>query len=187
MFKMNESSLSTPALQDTDTTARRGVCLLLVLLSLQVATPGPGQVPGAPESATPIAVEGPAFVALRVADVEAAAVWYAHVFGLESKKSLNGEANAFSIRILGNDRVTVELIEQNGTAPPPERHHGLFKVGFYVDDVTRTLGRLRALGVVSPNEDVTVFVDEPLSVRSFLIRDLEGNRLQFFERCGETC
>lgn len=127
------------------------------------------------------------FVAIRVRDVEAVADWYTRVFGLEVKKTLDGEGGAFSIRILGNHMLTVELIEQIGTEEPPERHHGLFKAGFFVDSAARALEQLRSAGAVASDEQVTVFVDEPLAVRSFLLRDPEGNRLQFFERCGDSC
>lgn len=131
-----------------------------------------------------IHVEGPTFVAVRVRNVAAATVWYSKTFGLDPKKTLDG---AFSIRILGNDTLTVELIEQRGTEAAPTRHFGLFKMGFFVDDVAQTLEQLRALESIPRDEQITVFVDEPLAVRSFLIRDPEGNRLQFFERCGSDC
>ena len=165
--------------------------ILLVLACavsvLAVSTATSAQAPPAAQEEATITVTEPVFVALRVRDVEAATDWYQRVFGLDVKKTLDGEDNAFSIRIVGNDTVTVELIEQRGTEEPPGRHHGLFKAGFYVDDAARALERLRASGAVAPDEQVTVFVDEPLAVRTFVIQDPDGNRLQFFERCDDIC
>lgn len=151
------------------------------------APPPSAQGSGSQPSRASIAVAEPTFVAIRVRDVGAMDDWYSRTFGLDRRKTLDGEGGAFSIRILGNETLTVELIEQNGTEDAPDRHIGLFKIGFYVDDATQSLAQLRALGAVAPDQDVTVFVDEPLGVRTFVVRDPEGNRLQFFERCGDAC
>jgi hypothetical protein len=53
-----------------------------------------------------------------------------------------------------------------------------------VADIEAFRRRLDGLGV---DQDAQIFVDEALHVRSFVFRDLEGNRVQVFQRCGEAC
>lgn len=122
-------------------------------------------------------LSGDAFVAIRVADVAAAAAWYARVFDLREVNRLEGDA--YSIRILSGGGLSVELIQQPRVPRPEERHLGLFKAGLFVDDAEQYLQLMRSRGV---DTDEATFVDEALLLRSFVMRDLEGNRLQVFSR-----
>ena len=167
---------------------RAGVLVLLGIAALGSLHGQAVSAQSSPRSpAQAVVVDESTFIAIRVRDVARMAEWYAGTFGLEPKKSLDGDSGSFSIRILGNEVLTVELIEQRGTEDVPDRQIGLFKVGLYVEDAKRALAQFRALAAIPPHEDVTVFVDEPLDVRTFVIRDPEGNRLQFFERCDGAC
>jgi catechol-2,3-dioxygenase len=138
----------------------------------------------APNGAPEFAIVGPAFLALQVADVESAATWYSTVFSLSPVNEIDAADGRYRIRILTSPALTVELIESRGIARAPERHLGLFKFGFYVDDIEAAFHWFRSAGVETDN---STFVDSALSVRSFLMRDPEGNRLQVFARCGESC
>jgi catechol 2,3-dioxygenase-like lactoylglutathione lyase family enzyme len=131
-----------------------------------------------------IGLTGDSFVAIRVADVEAAARWYHQALGLEEVKRIEGDDRAYSIRILSGNVLSVELIQQRDVTDPTDPHLGLFKVGFYVADVEAYHERLAGLGV---DVDPQVFVDDVLGVRSFVFRDPEGNRLQAFQTCGASC
>jgi catechol 2,3-dioxygenase-like lactoylglutathione lyase family enzyme len=122
------------------------------------------------------------FVAVRVADVEASATWYATVFDLVEVHRI--DEPTYSIRILRGEGLNVELIEQQGVARAPARHLGLFKAGFFVRDIDTFFSAMQQRGV---DTDAATSVDDALSVRSFVMRDLEGNRLQVFERCAERC
>ena len=141
--------------------------------------------PGCAGAQTPeFNVVAPTFVALQVRDVDAAEEWYASVFGLSLANSIDAESGAYRIRILSNDLVRVELVEEGRAAAPPARHFGLFKAGIFVDDAEAALRALRQGGV---DTDDDTFFDSALNVRTFVIRDLEGNRIQFMEVCGPSC
>ncbi|MEM7417480.1 MAG: VOC family protein [Gemmatimonadota bacterium] len=121
-------------------------------------------------------------MAVRVADLDAALDWYSEVFALQEVNRL--DRGGLSIRILAGEALSVELIHQEGVRRPEGRHLGLFKSGIFVRDIEGFLARMQAHGV---DADDAVFVDHALQMRSFVMRDLEGNRLQLFERCAERC
>jgi catechol 2,3-dioxygenase-like lactoylglutathione lyase family enzyme len=130
-------------------------------------------------------VVGRTFVAIQVRDEVAAADWYIGVFGLEEVNRLEAADGPYSIRILSGGGISVELIRNHATsARTTEPPLGLFKAGFYVDDIEATLAWLRSRGV---DTDRTVFTDPALQARTFTFRDLEGNRWQAFEPCGADC
>ena len=128
-------------------------------------------------------IRGPAFVALHVEDVERAAAWYSRVFSLSPAKEIDADGGRFRIRILAGANLTVELIEM-GAVAAPQRHLGFFKFGLYVDDIDAAFEWFRGAGV---DIDDSTFVDEALSVRSFVMRDPSGNRLQVFASCDGAC
>lgn len=127
---------------------------------------------------------GPGFLALRVANAPDAAAWYRAAFSLETANEIDAPDGRYRIRILTSPSLTIELIEMQETAEPPARHLGLFKFGIFVDDIEAAFDWFGAAGV---DRDDSIFVDEALSMRSFLMRDPEGNRLQVFARCVDSC
>ena len=129
-------------------------------------------------------IVGFSFAAIQTTNVDDAADWYRSTLGLAEVKRSEADDGAYSIRILARGGLTIELLRVRGTEAPPERHLGLFKAGFYVDDVEAAYESMRARAV---EMDARVFVDEPLQVRSFVFRDPDGNRLQVFERCDGPC
>lgn len=137
-----------------------------------------------PDGLPKFQILGPGFFALQVADIESAVDWYSTGFSLSPVKEIDDPDGRYRIRILTSPTITVELIEMLDISQAPERHLGLFKFGFFVDDIEAAFHWFRAEGVAT---DAAIFVDEALSVRSFLVRDPEGNRLQVFAYCGESC
>ena len=73
----------------------------------------------------------------------------------------------------------MELIRQRGTAVSSVTRVGFFKAGFFVDDIEAAFAWLRGRGV---DTDDAIFTDDALGARSFVFRDIYGNRLQVFER-----
>ncbi len=123
------------------------------------------------------------FFAIQVEDDSSAAEWYQSVFGLEEVNRL--AAADLAVRILTGPGLTVELIRMDDALPRPEGpQRGLFKVGFMVDDIEGALAWLKGRGVEA---DHTISMDRALQVRTFVLRDLEGNRLQVFEPCDGNC
>lgn len=127
--------------------------------------------------------QGSSFFALLVSDVVAAQAWYEQQFGLEQVKEAAVEGR-FAIRILANEHLTVELIERTGATKPDGPHHGHFKAGLFVDDLDAAFAWFQSRDI---GMDERIVVDETLSVRTFVLRDLEGNRIQLFERCAGNC
>ena len=78
---------------------------------------------------------GPGFVAVRVADVEAAATWYREVFDLAQVNQIDADDGAYNIRLLSGEGLNVELLQQRGAQLAPERPLGLFKMGLFVTDL----------------------------------------------------
>jgi catechol 2,3-dioxygenase-like lactoylglutathione lyase family enzyme len=131
---------------------------------------------------SPAQLVGDAFVAVRVQDVEAASSWYIGVFDLVEVNRV--EAADYSIRILTGPGLSVELIQQSGDVEPAGRPFGLFKSGIFVRDIDAFYREMQRRGVSTDHE---VFVDRALQMRSFVMRDPEGNRLQVFQRCAADC
>jgi imidazolonepropionase-like amidohydrolase/catechol 2,3-dioxygenase-like lactoylglutathione lyase family enzyme len=130
------------------------------------------------------AIVGPSFLAIQVRDADRASEWYRRAFGLEEIRSLEAEGGGYSIRILHRAGLTLELIRLNSATDGPTQQIGLFKAGWYVDDIDAAYSWLHALGT---NMDERVFVEETIQARTFVLRDHEGNRIQLFERCTPVC
>lgn len=145
---------------------------------------------GTPVAAQPPAVERPAifssrgaFFAVSVADLEAGIRWYSEKLGL----SVVMRPPAGGMAALEGGGLIVELIEDPAArpmrvaAPAVTRDylvHGIFKAGIVVDDWEGLLAALR-------ERDVPIamgpFPATPEQRANLLIRDNEGNYLQFFD------
>jgi catechol 2,3-dioxygenase-like lactoylglutathione lyase family enzyme len=157
---------------------------LVLALSGVAATARQAAAQDAPPE-RPFSVVAQTFVAVLVEDADSAARWYARVLGLTEVNTIDGGDGRYSIRILEGQGLTVELIRLRGAeAPEADRPLGLFKVGFFVDDIDAAYAWLADLDV---DVDQGIFHDEALAARSFVFRDPYGNRLQLFQRCGTDC
>lgn len=153
------------------------VALLLALPSGGTAQSG--------DPTPPFSITGDTFLAIQVTDDSAAAAWYASRFGLEEVNRLTAGDGRYSIRLLTGRGLTVEVIRLPDVGPAEDGPRlGLFKAGFWVDEIDAAHDWLVERGV---DADERIFVDEALGARSFVFRDLEGNRLQVFERCDSDC
>lgn len=132
----------------------------------------------------PVSFESPAFFALQVADAGGMAGWYGRVLGLEVLRVIDDEDRGLRIRILSDGVVGVELIEAPGWEVPPQRHRGIFKAGLFVRDIEAAHEWIHAQGVES---DARIVTDEAMQVRTFVLRDPGGNRVQLFEKCRPAC
>lgn len=124
------------------------------------------------------------FVAIRVAEISEAAKWYERVFGLREVNRLEAEDGSYAIRILSGSGLTVELLREGDLGPHAEPSLGLFKVGFYVDDLERARDWLLRHDV---SMEGSVVHDQALDARTLVFRDPWGNRLQLFQRCAGAC
>jgi catechol 2,3-dioxygenase-like lactoylglutathione lyase family enzyme len=143
--------------------------LTFVLLTAAGPTPAPG-----------------AFFALSVDNVNVQARWYQDKLGfrvLSQGEAPNGIAK---FAILEGRGALVELIQHRDAKPlavaaPNAKGafqvHGIFKVGLIVKDIDAVYKELKTLAVPIAY-DLMPAKDVPM--RSFSIRDAEGNMIQFF-------
>ena len=126
------------------------------------------------------------FFALSVSDIDRLQSWYATTLDVTIDRSFDLGARG-RIAILSNECLTVELIERPasidpGTELPGISHdadvQGIFKVAVFVSDIDAFHRKLADAG-----HDIDGDVSEDASgTRFFVIKDPDGNRIQFFQR-----
>jgi predicted enzyme related to lactoylglutathione lyase len=161
---------------------------ILIPLCLQLALLTTATVHSADPATTarvPLALEGPAFIALSVAKLEPAMEWYGKLFGLTTAMRFDMPDHSGRIAILRSPHFLVELIEHKGAAAPPAdiakdrfKEHGIFKAGFHVPDIDAFLEALEAHGATL---DTGIINSKALGLRFIVFKDNEGNLLQAFE------
>ena len=143
----------------------------------------------AQQSGPPPAFNEPSgsFFALSVKDLNASSAWYRQKLGFrEVHQSAAPDGKSRAI-LLERDGALLELIHHKQAVPGVALRknyraylvHGIFKVGFIVQDADHTMQRLKANGVQIANGP---FTDDALHMRSFIIRDNEGKYIQFFSK-----
>lgn len=161
-----------------------GKTLLLVTLGILPA----GSVAQTETSAaSPIATVRGAFFALSVPDLERSVRWYSETLGLTVIMRAPPHEGSTAVVLQGGG-LTVELIHRADAAPlatvAPDRRrnylvHGIFKVGVFVDDWDALITRLRARNVEIALGPFPARDGQPANL---LIRDNDGNYIQFFGR-----
>ena len=166
----------------------RHTSLLAVVALLVTAVPAARaqSSPSGPAPA-PFTATGGTFFALSVGDLEATARWYRETLGMrEVMRPPKHERDAMVL--LEGAGLMIELIARDGSRParalaPTVTHdldvHGLFKVGFFVEDLDRAIAGLRARGVALAFGPFPAREGVPANAA---IRDPEGNYIQLFDR-----
>jgi len=122
---------------------------------------------------------------ITVADAERTAQWYEATLGLVRRKTVTfpkGKAI-----LLGSPDLEVEIIEHESSVDGRKQLNisddylmrGIFKIGFYVDDLDATVMRLKERKVSFYMEKGH---DEELRLRFAIISDGDGNTIQIFQR-----
>lgn len=129
----------------------------------------------------------PYFNAIIVNDIDLSISWYKKVFNLEVINHIKNEERGFSQANLKNDKLWFEFIQLNsafsadsliGDKSNKARIKGLFKIGYRVDNIEAYLKSLQSNGIAN-NESL---IYDPLTAsKIFIIKDPDGNRIQFFE------
>lgn len=148
--------------------------LLLLLICLQIFN-AQAQSKNSPSSLNKIS--------LRTADVKLMSEWYQSSFQFKKKKSAEGrmilEKNGFSLELIQEKNV---VPENKLTLPDGMRELARFsKFGFVVNNLDELFEQMKLKKIESVGG---VFFDDRLKFRTFLVKDLEGNLVQFFEPRG---
>jgi methylmalonyl-CoA/ethylmalonyl-CoA epimerase len=123
----------------------------------------------------------PHFIALSVPDLDASERWYRDLFGLTVVMDVQADSNT-RVRVLRSANLTVELVADRRarprarTGPDIAQAHGLMKAGLFVSDLDATIAVLRAHRIAIEGQWLES------NPRNLLVRDPDGNLIQFFER-----
>lgn len=125
-----------------------------------------------------------AFFALTVSDLDGMAAWYQSNLGFRIEIRSNPENGGPRGAILVRDGARLELLQYTSARPrsvwglpEAEQVHGILKIGFEVSDIETLFATAqeRRLNIFFP------LVTPPGSgVRTFGLRDPDGNIVQFF-------
>src|ERR1700749_1757912 len=151
---------------------------LAAFLLLMARGPAFGQASQPP--VPPFAAKG-AFIAIVVTDLDASVQWYQSNLGLRVIKSGRSARVPAQTVVLGGHGMFIELIHHDGK---PQRRL----------DNEASVPRLIKAGMILSGQDfealakyfgqrdieAEIFADKEMKARSFLIRDGEGNLIQFF-------
>jgi len=128
----------------------------------------------------------PNFSAIIVKDIRVSSDWYKSVFGLKTKTESNDVQNGYQVAIMESEDFLLELMELRGSLtrdellagkPGGTQIQGHFKLGFKVENIDTCLKRLAELGIDVPQ----VWKDKVSGKRNFIIKDPDGNLIQFFD------
>jgi len=163
-------------------------CSLVGLLGGRDAAATPLNPPDEAKAETQPAVAAqPFFFALSVSDVERSSRWYQRVLGFEVARTIDLPERGFKIELLQKEGGFLELTENRAARSLKEvdssiekRHlvHGVFKIGFVIDELDDAIAKLAALEVPLRGKVIT---ESDGSMRSLQVEDPDGNVLQLFE------
>jgi catechol 2,3-dioxygenase-like lactoylglutathione lyase family enzyme len=122
-----------------------------------------------------------AFIAVVVADLDASERWYESNLGLRLIKRGKSPRMPAETAVLGGHNLFVELIHHDGKQLPRIENEAavprLIKAGMTVaqKDFEEIAGYFEKRGLKAG-----IFEDKEMGVRSFIVKDNEGNLIQFF-------
>ena len=128
----------------------------------------------------------PYFSAVVVKNIDSSGAWYQQIFELKVKNKINDPERGFRVVILESPILLVELIEQKSSLavkkilegqPEGTNIQGHFKFGFKIDNMDAFLKYLSIIKIPVDH----IWGDAASKSRNFLIKDPDGNLIQFFE------
>ena len=132
------------------------------------------------------AVRG-AFIGLSVANLDSTVAWYTQKLGMrvimrppkvEKSTAVILEGGGLIVELMHHD----DAVPLRTAAPSINRNflvHGMFKAGLFVEDFDKAIAEFRARGVQIAIGPFPARPDQPANA---IIRDNEGNFIQFFGR-----
>jgi catechol 2,3-dioxygenase-like lactoylglutathione lyase family enzyme len=129
----------------------------------------------------------PYFSAVIVNNLEESVKWYQSVLNLKVKTNMNHPNHSYHIIILESSDYMLELLELRGSLakdevmkgkPKGTEVQGHFKIGFKIASVNDWVRHLKSLRIDVPQ----VWTDSTTGMKNFLVKDPDGNLVQFFEK-----
>jgi catechol 2,3-dioxygenase-like lactoylglutathione lyase family enzyme len=164
--------------------------LVLCLFCVGVSIAGASMNPAAGSPPAAIAANG-AFAALSVHDLQASVRWYCETLDMHVVLSIP-KKDGVAVAVAEGRGLIVELIENERSLPLSQAApslqervllNGPFKFGVIVDDFDGTLALLRSRHADIAYGPYAATSDQRANV---IIRDNEGNLLQFFGARGQA-
>jgi catechol 2,3-dioxygenase-like lactoylglutathione lyase family enzyme len=131
---------------------------------------------------------GQQFFALSVSDADLASAWYEKIFDLKLLKEMRTADSSAPIRIIGNNALLIEIGEMKNSQTLVDcgvdeksayKMQGIFKIGFYVNDIVMAEHYFKAKGVFFRHG---IFDDEATHSKAFIMQDPFGNMIQVLQR-----
>src|SRR5689334_16447601 len=147
------------------------LAMMMLMFSLLGAQPRP--------SAT---ASSGTFFALSVADIDASVKWYCDLLGFAILSQGASPDGSTRFALLRRNNDLVEIVQRKSAVHPPsmpDRSHewGIFKTGFWVEDLRAMESTLREKGAVFSHGIVT---PRGANYQTFAVKDPDGNIVQFF-------
>jgi uncharacterized glyoxalase superfamily protein PhnB len=128
----------------------------------------------------------PYFSAVVVKDITKSVNWYKSLFGLQMKQEMNDPNGSYKIAILESPVYLLELLQLKGSIerapllegkPQTVQIEGHFKIGFKTTDMNACIKQLNSLKAEIEHD----WKDEKTGKRNIIVKDPDGNLIQFFE------
>ena len=126
----------------------------------------------------------PCFTAIIVNDINSAVAWYTDVLGVKEISRNTKLSIGLEQVNLKRESIQIELIylksaiNSNNLVSKKQRLTGLFKIGFRLENFDQWTQRLKIKNILHEQD---IVVDPISKKRMFVIKDPDGNRIQFFE------
>ena len=129
----------------------------------------------------------PFFTALIVDDINKSIEWYRTILGLEVHNKTELKDRGLAMANLKKEGIWLELIEMESAVSEneimkdmekPSRIQGIFKTGFLLPEFDKWIAFLEEADV---DFHGSVVKDSNTGKRTVIIKDPDGNRIQFFE------
>lgn len=123
-------------------------------------------------------------ITIQVNDIKAQSGWYESVFNFLKKPGKDENKT-----ILKKDDFILELVRQKKVVARrnlqlPDQMmflSGFNKFGFVINHLDKLFGRIKQRNIETAGD---IFLDKNLEFRTFIVKDPEGNMVQFFEPLG---
>lgn len=144
------------------------------------------QTPANPNSNAPSAFIGmvPVHITLSVANIDVERDWYEKTFGFKVALTYNENPNQSLVRVaipgFGIDLIQAKSSTRSMPRTPSNQQQGYVHIAFAVSDLNAAFAALKAM-----NADVTSQPNAKGGIDVVLVRDPEGNEIEFFNRSSE--